>query len=326
MRSGDFVVHTPTMEPIRTKITELLGIRYPIVQAGMIWVSGWRLAAAVSRAGGLGTIGSGSMTAELLDEHVRKYKVACDAAFAVNIPIIYKQAAECVEVCIRRGVPVVISSAGSPKAFTPRLRDAGIVVIHVVPSVALARKVEAAGCHAVVAEGIEAGGHNGVEEVTSVNLWPSVVDAVDIPVIAAGGVADGRGMAAALALGCEAVQVGTRFALSVESSAHDGYKQAGVRAAEADPRLYLRRLMPTRALANPWVRRALEAEGRGASREELSEMLGRGRTRRGIFEGDEVEGELEIGQAAGRIGEILPAGEIVRRMVEEYRAAVGRLP
>jgi enoyl-[acyl-carrier protein] reductase II len=314
------------MDTISTRITELVGTRYPIVQAGMIWVSGWKLAAAASRAGALGTIGTGSMSAELLDEHVQKYQADCDAPFAVNIPIIYKQAADCVEVCIRRGVPVVISSAGSPKRFTPQLRAAGIVVIHVVPSAALARKVEAAGCHAVVAEGTEAGGHNGIEEITSINLWPAVVDEVDIPVIAAGGVADGRTMAAAVATGCEGVQVGTRFALSVESSAHEGYKRAGARAAETDPRLYLRRLMPTRALANDWVVRALEAEARGAPREELSEMLGRGRTRRGIFEGDEVEGELEIGQAAGRIGEILPAGEIVRRMVEEYRAAIGSLP
>jgi enoyl-[acyl-carrier protein] reductase II len=314
------------MDNIATKVTEFLGIRYPIVQAGMIWVSGWRLAAAVSRAGGLGTIGSGSMSAELLDEHVRKYQAACDAPFAVNLPIIYEQAADCVEVCLRRSVPVVIGSAGSPKRFTPRLREAGVKVLHVVPSAALARKVEAAGCDAVVAEGTEAGGHNGIEEVTSVNLWPAVVDAVEIPVIAAGGVADGRSMAAALAMGCAAVQVGTRFALSEESSAHEGYKRAGVSASETAPRLYLRRLMPTRALANDWVLRAIEAEKRGASREELSEMLGRGRTRRGIFEGDEVEGELEIGQVAGRIDEILPAGEIVRRMVEEYRAAVRSIP
>ncbi|MBW2278104.1 MAG: nitronate monooxygenase, partial [Deltaproteobacteria bacterium] len=288
-------------------------------------VSGWKLAAAVSRAGGLGTIGTGSMTAELLDEHVQKFQAACDGSLAVNVPIIYEQSADCVEVCIRRGVKVVIASAGSPVKFTPRLREAGIVVIHVVPSVALARKVEAAGCHAVVAEGTEAGGHNGVEEITSINLWPAVVDAVDIPVIAAGGVADGRSMAAALALGCEAVQVGTRFALSEEASAHDNYKRAGISATETDPRLYLRRLMPTRALANDWVLRAIEAEHGGAARDELSEMLGRGRTKRGIFEGDEVEGELEIGQVAGRIGKVLPAGEIVAKMVEEYRAVVGRL-
>jgi enoyl-[acyl-carrier protein] reductase II len=314
------------MDHIRTRVTEFLGTRYPIVQAGMIWVSGWKLAAAVSRAGGLGIIGSGSMSAELLEEHVQKYQAACDAPFAVNIPIIYKQAAAVVEVCIRRKVPVVFSSAGSPKRFTPQLKDAGIVVAHVVPSAALARKVEAAGCDVVVAEGTEAGGHNGAEEVTSVNLWPAVVDAVEIPVIAAGGVADGRGMAAALALGCEGVQVGTRFALSEESSAHRRYKEAGVASGETDARLYLRRLMPTRALVNPWVGRALEAEEGGASRDELSEMMGRGRNRMGIFEGDEVEGELEIGQVAGRIDEVLPAGEIVRQMVEQYRAAVAGMP
>jgi enoyl-[acyl-carrier protein] reductase II len=314
------------MDVIPTRITELFGIRYPIVQAGMIWVSGWKLAAAVSRAGGLGIIGSGSMSAELLDEHVGRLKASCDAPFAVNIPIIYKQAADCVEVCVRRGVPIVFTSAGSPKKLVGRLKQAGIVVAHVVPSATFATKVEAAGCDAVVAEGTEAGGHNGVEEITSLNLWPAVVDAVEIPVIAAGGIADGRGLAAALALGCDGVQVGTRFALTEESSAHSRYKEAGVRAGETDARLYLRRLMPTRALSNPWVDKALEAEADGASREELSQMMGRGRNRMGIFEGDEVEGEMEIGQVSGRIDRILPAGEVVRLMVEEYRAVVGRLP
>lgn len=314
------------MDTIATPITELLGIRYPIVQAGMIWVSGWKLAAAVSRAGGLGVIGSGSLTAELLEEHVRKYQASCDAPFAVNVPVLYQHSEECIEVCVRCSVPIVITSAGSPKRFTPMLKRAGITVIHVVPSAALALKVEAADCDAVISEGTEAGGHNGAEEVTSVNLWPAVVDAVQIPVIAAGGIADGRGLAAALALGCAGAQVGTRFALSVESSAHDSYKEAGVRAGETDARLYLRRLMPTRALVNEWVKRAIGAEANGASRETLSELLGRGRTRRGIFEGDEVEGELEIGQVAGRIDEILPAGEIVQRMVDEYRETAERMP
>ncbi len=314
------------MDRKKNRVTALFGVRYPVVQGGMIWVSGWRLAAAVSNAGGLGLIGAGSMPPDLLDKHIGELRDASSAPFGVNIPVSNKYAEALVEICVDRRVPAVFTSAGSPKRFTKQLKEAGIIVAHVVPSAALARKVEAAGCDAVVAEGTEAGGHNGFEEITSINLWPTVVDAVSIPVIAAGGIIDGRGMAAALALGADGVQVGTRFAVTEESSASQHYKQAAVRAGEADARLYLRRYMPTRAIINSFVRNAIDRESGGASRDELAALRGSGRARRGISEGDVDEGEMEIGQATGRVAEILPAARVVQQMISEYQSAVRALP
>jgi len=311
---------------ISTRLTDLLGVRYPIVQGGMIWVSGWRLAAAVCRAGGLGVIGAGSMEPELLDEHVAKLREAWGGPFGVNFPVSNRRAEGFLEVCESRRVPVVITSAGSPGRFTGRLKGAGAKVVHVVPSAALARKVERAGCDAVVAEGTEAGGHNGFDEIASQGRWPSVVDAVRIPVIAAGGVVDGRGMASALAHGASGVQVGTRFAMTVESSGHASYKDAVARSGEAEAVLYLRSHMPTRAIANDYVRRAVAAERGGASAEELAGIRGAGRSRLGMFEGDLSEGELEIGQAASRISDLPSAADVVEEMVRGYRAAVRALP
>ncbi|MCP4679791.1 MAG: nitronate monooxygenase [Deltaproteobacteria bacterium] len=310
---------------MQTRVAALFDIHYPIVQGGMIWVSGWRLAAAVSNAGGLGLLGAGSMRPDLLDEHITKLLRASSAPFGVNIPVSNEHAEAFVEICLQRRVNAIFTSAGSPRKFTPRLKEAGVTVAHVVPSVTLARKVEAAGCDAVVAEGVEAGGHNGFEEITSINLWPAVADAVSIPVIAAGGIVDGRGMAAALALGADGVQVGTRFAVTEESSASTRYKDAVVGAAETDAKLYLRRHMPTRALVNAYLQDAIEAEASGASKVELAAIRGVGRARRGIFEGDINEGEMEIGQAAGRVLEILPAAQVVRRIVDEYEMVVSEL-
>lgn len=314
------------MPTIRTALTDLLGTRYPVVQGGMIWVSGWRLSAAVSAAGGLGLIGAGSMDADLLGEHVRKLRAATSEPFGVNVPLTHRHAVPCLDLCREAGVPVVFTSAGSPRTHTARLQEAGIRVIHVVPSAALARKAAAAGCDAVVAEGTEAGGHNGFEELTSLCLWPAVVRSVPIPVIAAGGVADGRGLAAALALGCSGVQVGTRFALTAESSAHPAYKRAARESGEGAARLYLRRAMPTRAIVNPYVARVLEAEAAGASREELLALRGKGRSRAGIFEGELEEGELEIGQVASGIDDLPSAAEVVARMIDEYREVIAGLP
>ena len=311
---------------IPTRITALLQIRYPIIQGGMIWCSGWKLASAVSNAGGLGLIGAGSMTPELLKEHIGKTQSATSAPFGVNIPVSNDHADGHVQTCIRGGVKIVFTSAGSPKKYTEKLKAAGVTVLHVVPSAKLAQKVELAGCDAVVAEGTEAGGHNGFEEITSLCLWPHVALAVSIPVIGAGGVASGSGLAAALALGLDGVQVGTRFALSHESSAHPAYKEAAIRAREGEIRLYLRRLMPTRAIVNDYVTRATEAEQAGASPEELREIRGWGRAKQGIFHGDLSQGELEIGQVAGTIEQIFSVDEIVQSFVKEYREAAGRLP
>lgn len=319
------MAHSDSTEGLVTRVSELFDIRYPIVQGGMIWVSGWKLAAAVCKAGGLGVIGAGSMEPELLDHHVGRLRDSWVGSFGVNFPVSNRRAPGFVEVCESRKVPVVFTSAGSPGKYTERLKSYGAIVVHVVPSAALAEKVERAGCDAVVAEGTEAGGHNGFDEITSQVLWPSVVDRVSIPVIAAGGIVDGRGMAAAMALGAQGVQVGTRFAATVESSAHDRYKDTVVSSTEAMARLYLRTYMPTRAITNPYVARAIEAERGGASIEELAEMRGQGRSRLGIFEGDLEEGELEVGQAASRIESIETAAEVVERIVSEYREAVARM-
>lgn len=291
----------------------------------MVWCSGHRLASAVSNAGGLGLIGAGSMKPELLAEHIRACRNDTDRPFGVNIPLIRGDVERLVETTLAEGVRIVFTSAGNPALHVDRIKAAGAVMVHVVASVKHALKAESVGVDAVVAEGFEAGGHNGLDEITTLCLIPQVVDAVKIPVIAAGGVADGRGMAAAMALGASAVQVGTRFAATLESSAHEAYKQAVVGASDTATVLTLKAVTPVRLIRNAFAIEALTAERAGASVEELRALLGAKRERRGIFEGDVDQGELEAGQGAGLIHEILPAAVVVSRMVAEFRAATARL-
>lgn len=303
---------------MKNRITELFDIRYPIVQAGMIWCSGWRLASAVSNAGGLGIIGSGSMYPDVLKEHVRKCKAATDRPFGVNIPLLYPDIEKHIETIIEEQVPIVISSAGSPKKWTGILKENGITVVHVVASSILAKKCEDAGCDAVVAEGFEAGGHNGREETTTMVLIPQVVDAVGIPVIAAGGIGTGRSMMAAMALGAEGVQIGSRFVATPESSAHDLFKQAVIDAKEGDTQLSMKKLVPVRLLKNRFYEEVKRLEDSGAEGGQLLELLGRARAKRGMFEGDMDEGELEIGQISGYINGLKPAAEVVQEIVDEF--------
>lgn len=310
---------------IETKISKLFNIRYPIIQAGMVWVSGYKLAVAVSNAGGLGLIGSGSMKPELLKEHIQKAKLNTTKPFGVNIPLLRGDADELIQTVIDEGVKIVFTSAGHPGKFIDKLKNAGCIVTHVVPSVKYALKAESVGCDAIVAEGFEAGGHNGIDEITTFCLIPQVVDAVKIPVIAAGGIADGRGMAAAFALGAEGVQIGTRFAASVESSAHENYKKAIINAADNSTVLILKKVTPVRMIKNEFSQKVIEAENRGATREELLELLGRGRERAAIFEGDLENGEIEAGQCSGMIKEILPASEILYNIVREYYTTKNKL-
>ncbi|MBL7947082.1 MAG: nitronate monooxygenase [Flavobacteriales bacterium] len=307
------------------RVTKLFGVRYPIVQAGMIWCSGWRLAAAVSKAGGLGVIGSGSMYPDVLKEHIRKYKAATDKPFAVNVPMLYPAVEEHMATIMDEKVPIVITSAGNPATWTQRLKEAGHTVVHVVSSVKFALRAQEAGVDAVVAEGFEAGGHNGREETTTLVLVPLVADAVHIPVIAAGGIVDGRSMLAALCLGAEGVQVGSRFVCATESSAHEAFKQRVVAAKEGETTLTLKELAPVRLLHNPFFAEVQEAYRRGASVEELKTLLGRARAKRGMFEGDLVEGELEIGQASAAIGRVEPAAAILEGIMREYHDGIARL-
>ena len=307
------------------RICALFGIRYPIVSGGMVWCSGWRLAAAVSEAGGLGLIGSGSMTPELLREHIRRCRATTAKPFGVNVPQMYRYTDQIMEVIIEERVPVVFTSAGSPKRWTARLHEAGCKVAHVVSSSAFARKSEEAGVDAVVAEGFEAGGHNGREETSTMVLVPHVRAAVSLPLLAAGGIATGRGMLAAFALGAEGVQIGTRFALTEESSASEAFKRRCTSLCEGDTILALKKLSPTRLVRNEFCRAVEEAEARGATAWELSELLGRGRSKRGIFDGELTEGELEIGQVASLLRDLPPAGEVVRNLVAEFDAARHRL-
>jgi enoyl-[acyl-carrier protein] reductase II len=311
--------------PIRTRITDLLGIRYPILQAGMIWASGYRLAAACAEADILGTIGSGSMKPDLLREQIRKARALTRKRLAVNVPLLRGDAPDLLEVAFGEGIDVIISSAGNPAVVAKRIREAGATWLHVVPTVKHGRKAQDSGATAIIGEGFEAGGHNGIDEVTSLALIPQLVDALSVPVVAAGGIADGRGVLAALALGAEGVSIGTRFAATIESSAHAAYKEAVVRASDTGTALFAKRIAPVRAIVNPFVQRVREAEARGAPREELEEVYGRSHSRRGILEGDLEEGELEAGQSSGLIHDIPPAGEVVRRMVEEFRTALTRL-
>ena len=309
-----------------TPITDLFGIRYPIVQGGMIWCSGWRLAAAVSEAGGLGLLGAGSMQPELLRQHIRRTREATDKPFGVNLPLLYPHMPQCLEVVLEEEVPILFSSAGSPAAVAKVLRDAGRLHVHVVAAVRQAKKCEDLGLAAVVCEGVEAGGHNAPQGTTSLCLIPQVVDAVQIPVIAAGGIADGRGMAAALALGASAVQVGTRFAATVESSAHDNYKAAVLRAGDRDTVLALEPVGAVRLIKNPFAEEAMAAQRRGDSDEALRELLGRGRGRAAIFLGDVEGGEIEAGQISGLIDDLPSAGAVVDSMMAGYRAAKASLP
>lgn len=307
------------------RISALFGIRYPIIQAGMVWCSGWKLAAAVSNAGGLGLIGAGSMHPDTLREHIQKCKTATRQPFGVNVPLMYPQIEEIMRIILEEKVPVVFTSAGNPKTWTARLKAEGIKVAHVVSSSSFAVKCAEAGVDAVVAEGFEAGGHNGREETTTFALIPQVRKAIDLPLIAAGGIGSGEAMAAAFALGAEGVQVGTRFALTEESSASYAFKQRCISLNEGDTVLSLKKVSPTRLIKNEFYQQVQQLEDRGATPEELRELLGRGRAKRGIFEGDLSEGELEIGQIASHIREIIPAGQVIEEMVGQYNQAIHRL-
>lgn len=299
-------------------VTDLFNIQYPIIQAGMVWCSGWRLASAVSEAGGLGLIGSGSMYPEVLRDHIKKCKAATSKPFGVNVPLLYPDIEQLMKVIIQEGVKIVFTSAGNPKVWTPILKKEGIQVVHVVSSVRFAQKSEEAGVDAVVAEGFEAGGHNGKEETTTFCLIPMVKEAVQIPVIAAGGIANGRGMLGAMALGADGVQVGSRFAITEESSAHAHFKQRVVDAKEGETILTLKQLAPVRLIKNKFYDTVNQAEQRGATVEELKILLGSRRSKKGIFEGDLDEGELEIGQISAAIREVLPAREVLLNIWNEY--------
>jgi enoyl-[acyl-carrier protein] reductase II len=295
-------------------ITKLFGIQYPIIQAGMVWVSGWRLASAVSNAGGLGLIGSGSMYPDVLKEHIRKCKTATNKPFGVNVPLFYKYTPQHIQTIIEEEIKIVFTSAGNPKIYTAMLQQRGIAVVHVVSSSRFALKEEEAGCNAVVSEGFEAGGHNGREETTTFVLIPAVCRAVRIPVIAAGGIATGKQMLAAMVLGAQGVQIGSRFAGSVESSAHDAFKQAIVKAGEGDTMLMMKKTAPVRLLLNAFAEMIQQAEAQGASAEELQQLLGKGRAMKGMFEGDMESGELEIGQVSALIDTVLPASGIIKEI------------
>lgn len=300
------------------RITELFQIKYPVIQGGMVWCSGWKLASAVSNHGGLGLLGVGSMHPETLLEHIQKTKAATDKPYGVNVPLFYPEVEKVMEIIAAEKVPVVFTSAGSPKAWTKWLQQRGITVVHVIASSYFAKKCEEAGVDAVVAEGFEAGGHNGKDETTTLTLIPSVRKATNLPLMAAGGIASGQAMMAAMALGAEGVQIGSRFAISQESSAHDAFKNLVVGMGEGDTKLALKKVGPVRLIKNDFFKQVNEAEQRGASEEELRLLLGRGRAKKGMFEGDLNEGELEIGQIASCINDIPTVEEIMNTLMEEY--------
>jgi len=310
---------------MENRITRLLGIEFPIIQGGMIWCSGWELASAVSNAGGLGLIGSGSMYPDILRHHIQQCKAHTDKLFGVNVPLLYPNIEEHMNIIAEEGVKIVFTSAGNPATWTPWLKERGITVVHVVANTKFAKKCEAVGVDAIVAEGFEAGGHNGREETTTLCLIPMVREVCNLPLIAAGGISTGKAMAAAFCLGADAVQVGSRFAASAESSAHESFKQAILNAGDGDTQLTLKELTPVRLLKNKFYNDVMEAYNKDASTEELAALLGRGRAKKGIFEGDMDEGELEIGQVSAFIHQIKPAGEIVREMIDEYRQTRGSL-
>jgi enoyl-[acyl-carrier protein] reductase II len=307
---------------MKNRITSLFNIDYPLIQAGMIWCSGWELAAAVSNAGGLGIIGSGSMYPEILEEHVVKCKAATDKPFAVNLPMLYPDIEKHVETIIKYKVPIVFTSAGNPKTWTAHLKSHGITVVHVVSSVKFALKAQEAGVDAIVAEGFEAGGHNGRDETTTMCLIPMVAKELSIPLIAAGGIGTGRGMLAAMNLGADGVQIGSRFVATPESSAHQNFKNVVINTEEGGTQLTLKELTPVRLIKNEFYQKVEKAYQEGAGVEELKTLLGRGRAKKGMFEGDLIEGELEIGQISGLIKEIKPAAEVVKEIISEYREAL----
>ena len=308
------------------RITSLFNIQYPIIQGGMIWCSGWELASAVSNAGGLGLIGSGSMYPEVLRAHIQKCKLATSKPFGVNVPLLYPDIEKHFDIIVEEGVKIVFTSAGNPAKYTGWLKEKGITVVHVIANTKFAKKCEDAGVDAIVAEGFEAGGHNGREETTTMCLIPMIADCVKVPVIAAGGIGCGRTMAAAMCLGASGVQVGSRFAASVESSAHIGFKEQIILAKEGSTELTLKEITPVRLLKNPFFEAVDAAYAAGASVEELKILLGRGRAKRGMFEGDLESGELEIGQISARLDRIETAAEIVSQMLSEYRTILGNNP
>jgi len=314
------------IERIRTRVSELLGIRYPILQAGMIWASGYKLAVACAEADILGTIGSAGMNQDLLRSQIRKARALTKKKIAVNIPLLRSDARALLDITLEEGIEIVITSAGNPAVLGPGIKQAaGVTWIHVVPTVKHGLKAQDSGAQMVIGEGFEAGGHNGVDEVTTLALIPQLVDALSVPVVAAGGIADGRGFLAAMSLGAEGISVGTRFAATQESSSHASYKRAIVGAPDTGTALFAKKIAPVRALKNRWVDEVRAAESHGASREELERVYGHSHSRRGILEGDREEGELEMGQSSGLVHEILPAAEVVRRFAEEFEAGASRL-
>lgn len=310
---------------MENRITKLFGIKYPIISGGMVWCSGWKLAAAVSNAGGLGLLGAGSMKPDLLREHIQKCKTATDKPFGVNVPLISPYSEALIQVILEEKVPIIFTSAGNPKTWTSRLHDAGIKVAHVVASSRFALKCQEAGVDAVVAEGFEAGGHNGREETTTMVLIPQVKEKLDLPLIAAGGIATGSGMLAAFSLGAEGIQMGTRFALTAESSASDAFKNKCIQLNEGDTMLALKKLVPTRLIKNEFYNSIAKAEDNGATAEELREILGKGRAMKGIFEGNLIEGELEIGQIASLIHDLPPVQDVMEQIVSEYNKRIEEL-
>lgn len=307
------------------RICSLLQIRYPIIQAGMVWCSGWKLASAVSNKGGLGLIGSGSMYPETLRDHIRKCKEATRNSFGVNVPLLYPEVEKTMQVIMDEDVKIVFTSAGNPARFTPWLKEHGITVVHVVPNVSLARKCEEKGVDAVVCEGFEAGGHNGKDEITTMCLIPQVADNIEIPIIAAGGIGDGRAIAAVLSLGADGVQIGSRFAVTQESSAHFNFKNVVAKADDSATILTLKKIIPVRMLKNKFYEQVQEAENNCAEAKQLRLLLGRGRAKKGIFEGDLDEGELEIGQISGLINDIPTAAEVFDRLIDQTAASINRL-
>lgn len=306
-------------------VQKLFGIKYPIIQAGMVWCSGWRLAAAVSNAGGLGLIGAGSMYPEVLREHIRKCKQATHQPFGVNIPLLYPDIDQLMEILVAEDIKIVFTSAGNPATWTPFLKDKGMTVVHVVANTKFAMKAAESGVDAIVAEGFEAGGHNGREETTTMCLVPMLKEVVNLPIIAAGGIASGTSMLAAFALGADGVQIGSRFAVAEESSAHENFKKAILDAKEGDTKLRLKSLVPVRLLENEFALKVAEAEQAGASRTELTTLLGRARAKKGMFEGDMKEGELEIGQVSAMLDRVQPAAEILQEIWTEFLLEKQRL-
>jgi enoyl-[acyl-carrier protein] reductase II len=314
------------MQRVKNSISALFQVKYPIVQAGMVWVSGYKLASAVSNAGGLGLIGAGSMHPEVLQTHIRKCKIATDKPFGVNVPLMYPDLEEILDIIIKEKVRIVFTSAGNPKLYTGFLKENGITVVHVASSVKFAEKSEAAGVDAVVAEGFEAGGHNGRDETTTFTLIPMVREKISIPLIAAGGIASGRGMLAAMVLGADGVQIGSRFVASQESSAHKNFKQEVVKTKDGGTHLTLKELTPVRLIKNPFYQQVQQLYEQGADVDSLRDLLGRGRAKKGMFEGDLIEGELEIGQIAGLVHEIKPAAKIIEDILEEFHQVQKDLP